>query len=128
MQLSLATGDGNLQEIFSWTDTDNPFGVRYMVFQHRQLASATNVANVKLRNLRNPDQAHTIIKHLNSPDLFCFNKTYHDIMISKEPITTVRTELDKTVCYQKLREVLYDPMCRTLLRALTMLAALIVCL
>ena len=78
IQLSLATGDGNLQEIFSWTDNDNPFGVRFMVFQHRQLASASNVANVKLRNLRNPDQAHTIIQHLNSPDLFCFYKTNHD--------------------------------------------------
>ena len=77
IQLSLATGDGNLQEIFSWTDTDNPFGVRFMVFQHRQLASATNVANVKLRNLRNPDQAYTIIKYLNLPDIFCF-KTNHN--------------------------------------------------
>ena len=56
IQLSLYTGDGNLQEIFSWTDTDNPLGMRFIHFEHRSGANANNVANVKLRNLRNPDQ------------------------------------------------------------------------
>ena len=53
----LSTGEDNLVEIFSYTDTEDPIGVRYVTFRHRQKFSATNVAPVKLRNMRNPDLA-----------------------------------------------------------------------